>query len=64
MYIAVLLVLAGWAMAFQSTALAVYAGCVAVAFHSRVVLFEEPWLARTFPADWDEYRRRTPRWLL
>jgi len=36
---------------------------VIVAFHFRVVLAEEPWLARTFGAQWDEYRARVPRWL-
>ena len=34
-----------------------------LAFHLRVVLFEEPWLARTHGAAWDAYRARVPRWL-
>ena len=63
MYIAVLLVLAGWAMAFQSTALAVYAGCVAVAFHIRILVHEEPSLERLFKNEWAVYCSRTPRWL-
>jgi protein-S-isoprenylcysteine O-methyltransferase Ste14 len=37
---------------------------VMVAFHLRVVLGEEPWLARTHGAAWDEYKSKVPRWLL
>lgn len=42
MYVAVLLILCGWALGFRSRALAIYALAVAVAFHLRVVLGEEP----------------------
>ena len=63
MYVAVLTILCGWALTFQSGGLWTYAACLAVAFHSRVVLFEEPWLARTHGAAWDAYRARVPRWL-
>jgi protein-S-isoprenylcysteine O-methyltransferase Ste14 len=40
-----------------------YAIFTAVAFHLRVVLFEEPWLARTHAAGWEDYVRRVRRWL-
>ena len=40
-----------------------YALVVAIAFHTRVVLGEEPWLARTHGATWDDYRQRVRRWL-
>lgn len=63
MYVAVLLILAGWAIGFRSWPLALYAVIVAVAFHLRIVLHEEPWLARTFGDAWTRYRRRVPRWL-
>ena len=63
MYIAVLLVLAGWALTFQSLVLAGYAALVAVAFHLRVVLGEEPWLARTHGVQWHTYEQAVPRWL-
>jgi protein-S-isoprenylcysteine O-methyltransferase Ste14 len=63
MYVAVLLVLVGWAATFGGRALWLYAGTVAVAFHLRVVLGEEPWLARRHGAAWDEYRARVPRWI-
>jgi len=64
MYVAVTTMLMGWALAFASPALALYAAIVVVAFHLRVVFGEEPWLARTHGAAWDEYRARVPRWLM
>src|SRR5688500_13898946 len=64
MYVAVLLILVGWALASGSPRLWVYAGGVAVAFHLRVVLGEEPWLARRYGAEWMAYRASVPRWLL
>src|SRR5215510_14664457 len=38
MYISVVLILAGWAVTFASSGLAIYAACVAVAFHVRVIV--------------------------
>ena len=64
MYVAVTTMLMGWALAFASPALALYAAIVVVAFQLRVVLGEEPWLARTHGAAWAEYRARVPRWLM
>ena len=64
MYVAVTAMLMGWSLSFASTALALYAVCVIVAFHLRVVFGEEPWLARTFGAQWEEYKARVPRWLM
>jgi protein-S-isoprenylcysteine O-methyltransferase Ste14 len=63
MYLAVLLVLWGWALAFHSTRLAIYAAIVMFAFHLRVVLNEEPFLARTHGEKWLRYRAQVPRWL-
>ena len=63
MYVSVVLILWGWAAGFQSPALALYALAVMVAFHLRVVLGEEPWLARTHGHAWDRYRAAVPRWL-
>ena len=62
MYVGVLLVLAGWALAYGSLALAGYASLVAVGFHLRVVLAEEPWLAGAFGSEWQAYRQAVPRW--
>ena len=64
MYIAVTLMLGGWAVSFWSAALATYAVLVLLGFHLRVVFGEEPWLARTHGRQWQEYRSRVPRWLL
>ena len=47
MYVAVTLILVGWAFSFAVSGLYIYAVGVAIAFHLRVVLGEEPWLART-----------------
>jgi protein-S-isoprenylcysteine O-methyltransferase Ste14 len=33
-------------------------------FHLRVVLGEEPWLARRYGDEWERYRAGVPRWLL
>lgn len=63
MYVSVVMILVGWATAFASAGLLAYALAVAVAFHLRVVLGEEPWLARTHGAAWERYIRRTRRWL-
>lgn len=62
MYVAVLLVLLGWTIAFASAALLLYATCVAVAFQMRIVYGEEPWLARTHGETWQRYVRRVRRW--
>lgn len=64
MYVGVLLITAGWSIGFESWPLAAYAAALLVAFHLRVLLHEEPWLSRTFGADWEAYRARVPRWVL
>jgi protein-S-isoprenylcysteine O-methyltransferase Ste14 len=63
MYIAVSLVLLGWATAYWSRPLLMYAFFMMIVFNLRVVLFEEPWLARTHGEAWQRYRARVPRWL-
>jgi protein-S-isoprenylcysteine O-methyltransferase Ste14 len=63
MYVAVVLVLLGWAALFHSWALLVYAVAGAAAFHLRVVFGEEPWLKRTHGDSWSRYEARVPRWL-
>lgn len=62
MYVSVAMMLVGWAIAFGSGALLVYALAVVVAFHLRVVLGEEPWLARTHGPQWAQYATCVPRW--
>ena len=62
MYLAVGVILLGWALAFRSMALLAYALAVVVAFHLRVVHGEEPWLARRHGAAWQQYTRKVERW--
>jgi protein-S-isoprenylcysteine O-methyltransferase Ste14 len=64
MYVGVLLILVGWATGFRSMPLGLYAAAIAVAFHLRIVMAEEPWLSRTFGEEWESYRHRVPRWVL
>ena len=63
MYVGVALVLLGWALTFHSRTLVIYAAGVVTAFHLRIVLGEEPWLARTHGEAWNRYRARVPRWI-
>lgn len=63
MYVAVTTILCGWALGFHSTILAAYAVIVAIAFHLRVTLAEEPTLARLFGEEWTRYRTSVRRWL-
>ena len=64
MYIAVALILAGWAVFYWSSALLVYAVRTGVGCQLRVLFGEEPRMARAFGAAWESYRARTKRWLL
>ena len=63
MYVAVALILWGWAWGFRSLALVVYAAIVTIAFHIRVVAFEEPRLARAHGRAWAQYHAAVPRWI-
>ncbi|MDP3761856.1 MAG: isoprenylcysteine carboxylmethyltransferase family protein [Ramlibacter sp.] len=63
MYVAVVLILLGWAIAFGVAGFYGYAALIAGAFHLRVVWGEEPWLARRHGAQWEQYTCRAPRWL-
>ena len=62
MYIAVVLILSGWALGFHSRVIAIYTLVVMLAFHLRVVLGEEPWLAHTHGEEWVRYKAQVPRW--
>jgi len=62
MYIAVVAILSGWALAFNSRGLWIYTAVVAILFHLRVVFGEEPWLAGRHGEQWFAYRARVPRW--
>jgi protein-S-isoprenylcysteine O-methyltransferase Ste14 len=62
MYVAVSIVLLGWAIWFTSSGLLLYAAIVATAFQLRILLYEEPKLLRTFGREWLEYRKQVRRW--
>jgi protein-S-isoprenylcysteine O-methyltransferase Ste14 len=63
MYVAITILLFGWATWFASTTLLVYALAVLVAFHLRILTYEEPRLAASFGTEWTSYRTRVRRWL-
>lgn len=62
MYVAVLVLVAGWALLLASWWIAAWAAVVAVGFHVRVVRAEEPWLAAQFGEAWQRYRAHVRRW--
>jgi protein-S-isoprenylcysteine O-methyltransferase Ste14 len=62
MYVGVMLIVWGWALGCRSTAVAIYALLLMPGFHLRVVVAEEPWLARTFGDEWPRYKALVPRW--
>ena len=63
MYVAVGVVLAGWAVWYGSPVLVGYALIVVAAFHLRVLLYEEPRLTSAFGEEWATYKQRVRRWL-
>ena len=63
MYVSVIVLLIAWIVIARSPALSNYTVIVAIAFHLRVVLYEEPHLAKLFGADWLAYKASVPRWL-
>jgi len=63
MYVGVLLLVAGWSLLFSSPVLVVYTIMLAIVFHVRVLLHEEPWLESQFGDDWRQYRASVNRWL-
>lgn len=62
MYVAVLTIVLGWGAVFRSPLVALYGGSLAVIFHWRVVLQEEPGLRGQFGDEWKKYAHRVPRW--
>ena len=63
MYWGVVFIVAGEAILWDSVALLVYAAVLWLAFHVRVLTYEEPHLRKTFGAVFDDYCRAVPRWL-
>ena len=63
MYVAVLSVVFGQALIFGSTILLVYSIALWTAFHSFVMLYEEPTLRMKFGRSYDVYCANVSRWL-
>jgi protein-S-isoprenylcysteine O-methyltransferase Ste14 len=63
MYVGVLLVIAGWAMLFQSTRILVYGLIVGLFFHLFVVAVEEPSLRGRFGSSYEQYCKEVRRWI-
>jgi protein-S-isoprenylcysteine O-methyltransferase Ste14 len=62
MYLAVLAIIVGQAMALPSVVLVPYAAVVFIAVAMFVVCYEEPHLRRQFGGEYQAYRRAVPRW--
>jgi protein-S-isoprenylcysteine O-methyltransferase Ste14 len=63
MYVAVSLILWGWAIGFESGTHAIYALVVMLVFFLRVTFGEEPSLDRQFRDEWRRYKAGVRRWL-
>lgn len=64
MYVGVVTMIAGEALFFQSGNILLYDLVVSLAFHLRIVYYEEPTLHRLFGQSYEEYCRSAPRWFL
>jgi protein-S-isoprenylcysteine O-methyltransferase Ste14 len=62
MYLGASAYLAGSALFYRSTGIALYALAFLAAMHMFVVLYEEPTLRRTFGRDYETYCERVGRW--
>jgi protein-S-isoprenylcysteine O-methyltransferase Ste14 len=63
MYVGVMLMLVGEAIFFHSVALWIYAGFLFIAFHSFILLHEEPRLKEDFGEEYEAYMASVRRWL-
>jgi protein-S-isoprenylcysteine O-methyltransferase Ste14 len=63
MYVGVLTAIGGFALAMHSSGTLLYGVAVAIAFHLRVLLYEEPRLEREFGDEFTAYCARVPRWI-
>ena len=62
-YVAVVAIILGQAILFGDWRLAIYGGFMWLAFHAFVLAYEEPVLAQTFGAQYEEFRANVPRWI-
>lgn len=64
MYVGVLAMIFGQALAYRSKSISIYGSGVLGALYLFVLVYEEPTLRRLFGSEYEEYCRRVPRWLL
>lgn len=62
MYVGVVLAVLGQAALAASAGVLAYAAVLALGFHLRVLMYEEPVLRKTFGDAYDGYVARVPRW--
>jgi protein-S-isoprenylcysteine O-methyltransferase Ste14 len=63
MYVAVLAIILGQALAFASLAVLIYGVIVFATVHAFVTLYEEPTLRDSYGASYDAYVTAVPRWI-
>ena len=63
MYVAVVAVILGQAILFGDWRLMTYGGLMWLAFHGFVLAYEEPVLAESFGAQYEDFRANVPRWI-
>lgn len=62
MYVGLVIANLGFALGFESRAMAIYAAVIWLGFHLRVLIYEEPVLRKSFETDYEAYCARVPRW--
>ena len=63
MYVAVVAVILGQAILFGDGRLMTYGVFMWLAFHAFVLAYEEPVLAESFGAEYEDFRANVPRWI-
>jgi protein-S-isoprenylcysteine O-methyltransferase Ste14 len=63
MYVAVVAVILGQGILFGDWRLLIYGGLMWLAFHAFVLAYEEPVLAESFGAQYEDFRANVPRWV-
>ena len=63
MYVAVVAVILGQAILFGDLRLMTYGALLWLAFHAFVLAYEEPVLAESFGAQYEDFRANVPRWI-
>ena len=62
-YVAVVAIILGQGILFGDTRLMIYGGLMWLAFHGFVLAYEEPVLAESFGAQYEDFRANVPRWI-